>query len=149
MEEIAQLMRKDLADLDMVVQAADAVVLANDASEMSRSGLADHRKSILEAMKQSRDLSKKEDREELAELSKLMADADARYAVYQAKLDGNLERLRASRQLINAAAAALDAWSAGHAQLAVAARNKTTVNTQALLDATVELRELVKRIREL
>jgi len=78
-----------------------------------------------------------------------MSDADARYAIYQAKFAANQKRLRASRQLINAAAAAVDAWSAGHAQLAVAARNNTTVSTQAMLDAAVELRDLVKRIREL
>ena len=148
-EEIARLMRKDLEDLDKVVRAANTIAEGNDATEMSNSGLDSHRKSLIEAMKKDRDLSKKENREELAELSKLMADADTRYAVYQAKLGKNQERLRAARQLINAAGAALESWSAGHAQLAVAARNNQTVSTKALLDSAVELRDLVKRIREL
>ena len=148
-EKIADLMRKDLKDLDGVVQSASQLLDSSAAKEMSDSGLMDQRKSILQALKKERDLSNKEARAELADLSKLLTEADSRYAVYQSRLAANAARLRAARQLINAADASLDAWTAGHAQLAVAVRNHSTVNTGALVDAALELRGLVKRIREL
>lgn len=148
-EKIAEVMRKDLMDLDKIVQGANQIIQTAASTEMSASGLQDQRKSLREEMKKVSDLSSQTNREAYARLSPLMAEVDARYAVYEAKLAASTKRVRASRQLINAADLALDSWTAGHAQLAVAARNKTTVSTTALLDAAVELRDLVKRIREL
>jgi predicted HAD superfamily phosphohydrolase len=148
-EKIAQLMRQDLDDLDGIVQAANQIIETDVVAARSESRLLDQRKAILEQMKRERDLAKKEDRDELVQLSQLLVDVEARDAVYQAKLDVGAERLRVARQLIGAANAALDAWLIGHQQLAVAARNKTTVSTRALLDSAVELRDLVKRMREL
>lgn len=148
-EKIAELMRKDLMDLDKIVQGANQIILTAASAEMSASGLQDQRKSLHGEMRKERDLTKSADREALAQLSQLLSNVDTRYAVYEAKLAASAERLRASRQLINAADSALDSWTVGHAQLAVAARNKTTVSTKELLDAAVELRDLVKRIREL
>jgi hypothetical protein len=146
-ERIAELMRKDLTDLDELVQAASQ--LSEIAIVAQNNDLSAYRKKLADELKKDRDLSKKEAREELAEFSKLMSDADARYGVYQAQLSEVENRLRAARQLINSTGAALDAWAAAHAQLAVAAWKKTTVSTKALTDAAVELRDLVKRIREL
>jgi predicted nucleic acid-binding Zn-ribbon protein len=131
------------------VQAASQTIETAIVADPEASRLRDQRKSVVEQLRNSRDLSKDSARKELRELSALMADTDAGLAHFESRIAEVGERLRAARQLINATSAALDGWADAHAQLAVAARNKSTVSVSALVDASTELKALVARIREL
>ena len=64
----------------------------------------------------------------------------------QAEMDANY-RLRV--QLINATQAAVAEWAAAYRSIAAAVREKRTVNVEALVQATLEAKELVRRLRAL
>ena len=52
-------------------------------------------------------------------------------------------------QLINATQAAVAEWATAHRSVAAAVREKRTVNVEALVQATLEAKELVRRLRAL
>ena len=64
----------------------------------------------------------------------------------QADLDAQY-RLRV--QLIHATQAAVAEWAAAHRSLAAAVRERRSVNVEALVQATLEAKELVRRLRAL
>jgi hypothetical protein len=64
----------------------------------------------------------------------------------QAEMEANY-RLRI--QLINATRAAVAEWAAAHRSIAAAVREKRSVNVEALVQATLEAKELVRRLRAL
>lgn len=64
----------------------------------------------------------------------------------QAEMDAEY-RLRI--QLIHATQAAVAEWATAHRSLAAAVREKRTVNVEALVQATLEAKELVRRLRAL
>ena len=59
------------------------------------------------------------------------------------------KRLKAGRLLIAGASRGLASWALAHQQLVVAVREKGTVDVVALVQATQEMRELIRRIREI
>lgn len=63
-----------------------------------------------------------------------------------AEMDGGY---RARAQLIQATEAAVAEWAAAHRSVAAAVQAKRTVNVEALVQATLEARELVRRVRAL
>lgn len=63
-----------------------------------------------------------------------------------ATADGNL---KARVQLIQATQAAVAEWAAAHRGIAAAVRERRTINVEALVQATLEARELVRRLRAL
>ena len=65
---------------------------------------------------------------------------------YQAEMETNY-RLRI--QLINATQAAVAEWAAAHRSIAAAVREKRSVNVEALVQATLDAKELVRRLRAL
>ena len=65
---------------------------------------------------------------------------------YQAEMETNY-RLRI--QLINATQAAVAEWAAAHRSIAVAVRENRSVNVEALVQATLDAKELVRRLRTL
>jgi len=65
---------------------------------------------------------------------------------HQAELEAQY-RLRI--QLINATQAAVAEWAAAHRSLAAAVRENRGVNVEALVQATQEAQELVRRLRTL
>jgi len=145
-ERIAEVLRKDLADLDVVAQASDAATAVNLADEYNK--LNSDRKSILLAMK-ALNPAKPEDRAEYETLTELLASIGPRYDAYQKELQAVEDRLNAVRAVIDATGRALDEWAAAHANLASAVRNKRLVGAQSLMASATELRELVKRMRDL
>jgi hypothetical protein len=145
-EQIAEVLRKDLADLDVVAQASDAATAVHLADEYNK--VNSDRKSILFAMK-TLDPAKPADRAEYETLSGLLASIGPRYDAYQKELQTVEDRLNAVRAVIDATGRALDEWAAAHANLASAVRNKRLVSAQSLMASATELRELVKRMRDL
>lgn len=145
-ERVAQLMRNDLADLAVVTQAADAVQIVNLAAEYNK--LSSDRKSILQAMK-NLNPAVVADRDEYAALTGLLAALKPRYDTYQQELKAVEDRRKSALAVIDATGRALDEWAAAHADLASAVRHKRLASAQSLVSAAVELRDLVKRMRDL
>jgi hypothetical protein len=69
-----------------------------------------------------------------------------KYDELKAKID---TREKANLQLIAATRDAIEQWAAAHREVALALENRRPVSTESLTEAAVELRDLVKRIREL
>lgn len=86
--------------------------------------------------------------EEYTRFTALLADMNIRYAAYQNEIAKMEERLNAMRSVIDACGRALDEWAAAHAELASAARAKRPSSARAMLEAALELRDLVTRMRE-
>jgi hypothetical protein len=59
------------------------------------------------------------------------------------------DNLKARIQLIQATQAAVAEWAAAHRSIAAAVKEKRTVNVEALVQATLEAQELVRRLRAL
>ena len=69
-----------------------------------------------------------------------------KYDELKTKID---TREKANLQLIAATRDAIEQWAAAHREVALALENRRPVSTESLTEAAVELRDLVKRTREL
>ena len=58
-------------------------------------------------------------------------------------------REKANLQLIAATRDAMEQWASAHRDVALALQSRRPVSTESLIEASVELRDLVKRVREL
>ena len=85
----------------------------------------------------------------LQQLTTLLAGSEDEYSVYSQELADMMKRQNAARAVVRAAADAVTEWGAAHRALAAAVQQKRTVNVQNLVESTLELRALVKRMREL
>jgi hypothetical protein len=87
--------------------------------------------------------------QELQQITGLLAASQDEYSVYEQELADAVKRRNASTAVVRAAADAVSEWATAHRALVAAVREKRTVDVQSLVDSTRELRELVKRMREL
>lgn len=85
----------------------------------------------------------------LRELDDLLAATEGRHAVYEAEMHDLAERATSIRDVIAAAAAAVQAWPSAHAQLRAAVASGRSLNIAAAMNAVVEIRDLVERMRDL
>ncbi len=85
----------------------------------------------------------------LRELDDLLAATDGRHAQYEEEMRGVTERARSIREVIAAAAAAVEAWPSSHAQLRAAISSGRTISIAAAASAAIEIRNLVERMRDL
>ena len=86
---------------------------------------------------------------ELKRIDDFMAPPNAevqKYEELKAKIDA---REKANLQLIAATRDAMEQWAAAHREVALSLQNRRPVSTESLTEASVELRDLTKRIREL
>jgi hypothetical protein len=86
---------------------------------------------------------------ELKRIDDFMAPPNAevqKYDELKAKID---TREKANRQLIAATRDAIEQWASAHREVAIALQNRRPVSTESLTEAAIELRDLVKRTREL
>jgi len=157
-ERIAHLMRQDLADLDVIAQAVGSLEALETIGD-EQNDVASHRKSLLKALRVP-SANPAEDGstastipasswDDYARLTALLADVDVRYHAYQKQQAAIEARLNAIRAVIDGCGRALDEWAAAHAELASAARAKRAASARALIESAVELRDLVKRMRDL
>lgn len=145
-ERVAQLMRKDLDDLTVVIRAAEQVRTIKLQGKYKQ--LNSDRDSILGAM-QKHNPGITAERGEYKALTELWAAIKPEYDAYLQESKALDDRRMAAAAVIDATGRALDEWAAAHAELASAARHKRVASTQSLVAAAVELRDLVKRIRDL
>lgn len=85
----------------------------------------------------------------LRELDDLLAATDGRDARYQEEWRAVEQRAGSIRQVIAAAASSVEAWPSAHAQLRAAVASGRSLNVAAAMNAVVEIRNLVERMRDL
>ncbi len=85
----------------------------------------------------------------LLEIDRLIASTKSWREAPEKALEDVETRLKAGRQLIGTTKQALTEWAGIHQSLIIAVRDRTTVNVEALAYATTQIRDLVRRIREL
>jgi hypothetical protein len=90
--------------------------------------------------------------EELQKLQAFLARADtvrAKLGELEAKVTGVQASYRLQHTLLDAFGEAMASWSAAHSQLVRAVRDSRQLSASALIEATEELRAIVRRIDEL
>ncbi len=87
--------------------------------------------------------------EELKELNALIASTEEWYRPLQTKRAQIAARRKAGQQLFDAATRGIREWAMAHKNLVTAVSEHRSVNVRSLSEAAVEIRTLVKRIREL
>lgn len=105
----------------------------------------DQRQKLLrqQALKDSRHLG------ELQRFERVKTSLDARMAERDARLEQVAAAYRTRLQLINALSVAVQSWAHAHRDLALAVKEKRKVSVAELTETTLELRELIKKVRAL
>jgi len=85
----------------------------------------------------------------LYRIEELLALTNSWHEPLQTELASIQERTDAVRDVIAAAAGAVEAWPAAHAQLRAAIASGRTLHIAAAMSAVVEVRDLVQRMRDL
>lgn len=85
----------------------------------------------------------------LRELDDLLAATGERHTLYEDALRAVEERTRSIREVIAAAAGAVEAWPSAHAQLRAAIASGRSLNIAAAMSTVVEIRDLAQRMRDL
>ena len=148
-DRVATVLRQDLqASLDIIHAArrlqATALALKYNEETAYLKALAKERKDIY-----GKETLTPADEQRLRQIGELF-DATREWREpmekAQAEMDANY-RLRV--QLINATQAAVAEWAAAYRSIAAAVRENRTVNVEALVQATLEAKELVRRLSAL
>jgi hypothetical protein len=147
-EQIVKLIVEDLEDIDGIFLAANKLVEINFKS--SYATRISYRKA-LEDFVHKADIADANDAvlKRLAQVNELLDSTNSWYSEYQQGLEQNQKRLRVGRALIKTAQASVHQWVTAHKQVVNALKNRRPVSTESLLEAAVEIRYLLKRIREL
>jgi hypothetical protein len=87
--------------------------------------------------------------QELQQIATLLAASQDEYGIYEQEIADALKRRNAAKAVVRAAAEAVSQWGAAHRGLVAAVHEKRPVDVQSLVDSTVELRDLIRRMREL
>ncbi|NVM23998.1 MAG: hypothetical protein HWN68_19740 [Desulfobacterales bacterium] len=147
-EQIVKLIVEDLEDIDGIFRAANKLVEMN--FKNSYATRISYRKA-LEDFVQKAEIADANDAvlKRLAQVNELLDSTNSWYSEYQQGLEQNQKRLRVGRALIKTAQASVHQWVTTHKQVVNALKNRRPVSTESLLEAAVEIRYLLKRIREL
>lgn len=150
-DEIAAKMVRDLKLLEKIVVGASET--AQNAIDFKYSNVLGFRKQLNSARESAHakvgtvpavNLIK-----ELEDINKLMDTTRPLYNAFEKEVAELTKRRNAAIVLVRASSDTVNQWAASHRQLVGAVRDRRAVNPQSLVDATSELRALVKRVREL
>ena len=135
-----------------------SLVLVQAAHELQRNALAakynDEMAFLVSLDRERRKLYgqgrlSREDEKRLKEIGELYESTRGWREPMQAEFAQLDRRYQAERDVIVATRAAVSEWAAAHRGLAAAVRDGRAVNVEGLLQATLEARELVRRLRAL
>ena len=159
-DRIAEKLGDDFRDLDLALRAAvesQRGVLESDPGYNIPAGtcgtLVERKLALLEELADrgvdgNPELTD-EDLSRVDRLDALMATTAAQLAATDESL-GELEaRARVVQDLVLASGGAVERWAVAHRDLANAVRMRRPINIDSLTAAAVEIRELIKRVREL
>jgi hypothetical protein len=150
-KRIAMILAQDLKDVDVILQAANtdiqqSMVIKRQVELGFRNSLVSEQQSLYVKARSDRTAA---DEARLLSIDQLLTSTKVWYDPLQSELEQTKQRLRAGRHLIGATIQITDQWAAGHEQLVFAVRDRRTINPQALVQAAVDIRELIRRIRAL
>lgn len=150
-ERVAAHFAKDLKDMRVILLAAT--------DDFQQSLQIEHEKEVFfrdSLLTEQRKLFGKgineltpEDKAQLLELDRLLATTKVWYDPLQNKLTQAQTRLQAGLATIEGAASLIRQWAFTHEQLIMAVREERSVDMTLLITSAAELRELIKRVREL
>jgi len=139
-------------DLDASLALVEAAYLLQRLALDDKYG---QEKSFLKALERERrklygqgQLSR-EDEKRLKEIGELYDSSKSWREPMQAAFAQLEKRHEVEREVIVATKAAVAEWAAAHRGLAFAVRDRRTINVEGLIQATLEARELVRRLRAL
>lgn len=156
--ELAVVLDKNLSAAQAAAELRRGLIDKNqgfkDAKEVRRKARAKQERLFDEAKKKSVDeiavhVSTESVRAELAGLDDLVAAANQVAAPYEADLARIEVGLANAARITSSSKMALSAWAVAHSQLIGAIKARKTFDAVALTEAIVELRGLVRRIKEL
>jgi len=150
-DEIAAQIARDLGILERIVSAASETsknALTSDNSNMLgfRNQLNKARESAYAKVSTMPAASLTR---ELEDINKLMDTTRSLNEAYEKQVADLAKRRNAASALVRASSDAVIQWAAAHRQLVAAVRDRRPVNSQSLIEATSELRDLIKRARDL
>lgn len=154
LERIAVYVRADMKRLDDVL-----VIVGDDAAQRVRldekyKGLKAYREFLAESRReiwsklQSAGRLTEEQAQQLALLDDQLAATEGLAGELAEEMGAAQERTRAQRELLAAGLEAMDRWAEAHAQLVRAVKERRSVNQESLIEAAVELRALIRKVRE-
>ncbi len=148
-DQLTAVMARDLKDVDTLLRAAYQQEMNELTSRYNvEAGYLNDLNKEQNAIYQKAPRTR-EDEKRLLEIDQLVEATKAWRLPMEAEKQQAARRLNAGRLLIAGARQGLASWALAHQQLIVAVREKTTVDVIALVEATQEMRELVRRIREI
>jgi hypothetical protein len=148
-EQIMAVLARDLKDIEDILRAAHQLQM----TELGRKynlemgyylSLGREQREIYQKASRTR-----EDEKRLLEIDQLVEATKPWRLPLEAEKQQAEKRLKAGRLLIASARQGLASWAFTHQQLILAVREKGTVDVIALVQATQEMRELIRRIREI
>jgi hypothetical protein len=150
-DDIAMKIGQDIADLKDIFQAANDSITGD--LEIDHQQGIDFR-SRLEKRREALyangadGLTAAENRE-LTELNELIASTNDWYVPLQTNLNEARIRLAVGESLIATTSDTVRQWGLAYTNLVLAMKDRRPVNTLSLTRATIDIRDLIKRIREL
>jgi len=147
-EEIVRLITADFKELDELFLLANKMV--ENQFRTSYNERLGYRKGLEDFIQQTNVVNASEkDLNKLIQVNELLQGTDGWYAEYQQGLKDINNRLRLGRALIQTADASLKQWINAHRQVAIGLQNRQSVSVQSLVEATSEIHELIRKVREL
>lgn len=148
-QQIVRIMGEDLKLIEDILLAAHQLQMTavNEKYNLELGYLKSLRREQREIYQKTR--RSREEEKRLTEIDQLMEATKPWRAEYEKEKEEGDKRLRAGRQLLAGTRQSLTEWGFAHQQLIGAVREKRTVEVAALVQATQEVRELIRRIREL
>jgi hypothetical protein len=150
-KRIAVVLAQDLRATDEILQTANAdirqrTLIKHQVEWRFREDLLAEQTALYAKARGDRTAA---DEARLFDIDRLLISTKVWYDPLQNELKQAEHRLRAGRQLLAAAVQIIGQWADAHEQLVLAVRDRRTLNTQALVQAAVDIRDLIKRVREL
>ena len=145
---IAHHIAADLSDLEDMFLAAATQADNNVRTGAEFSALIGYRNSLLKQIG-TKDPADTATLGQQAQLAQLLQATEEGYAKYLARRKEIQDRLRAGRVLIHTARLSANDWAVAHGNLITALRERRPINTASLIQAAVEIRDLIRKVREL
>ena len=150
-DEIARKIGQDIADLKVIFQAASDSITGD--LEIDHQKGINFRNQLIKRRKALYAIGSagltEADKLELTELDRLIVSTNTWYLPLQAKLNEVRTRLSAGEALIATTSDTVSQWGLTYNNLVLALKDRRPVSIQSLTRATVDIRDLIKRIREL
>ena len=147
-EDILKLIMPDLNDLDAILRLSNKK-LENKFRNSYQKRLGS-RESLEEYIyKANMIVADEEEILKLVKFSELLKATDGWYAEYLEGLKDINKRLRLGRLLIGTVQSSVDQWLNAHRQVVAALKNRQPVSTRSLLEASVQIRNIIKKVHEL